>query len=187
MDLSITPRGVGQRGLMALAIDLKHVLIFPQANGRGPAAPNTTHTWPFLYIYLQNVLKFSVQRLANEARRILHASLALFFPSRCLVKCGRRSIQRNLEGSGIKVGVMAELVYKRTTKGHFVCRRASWISTCKFIKQWRGRGGEQISSAHNINNSHLFKCIHLSQLFFFTLSLSFFFFNHMYVYKTICP
>lgn len=37
----------------------------------------------------------------------------------------------------------------------------------------RGRRGGRISSARNINNSHVFKCIHLSQLFFFTLSVIF--------------
>lgn len=48
-----------------------------------------THTcaWPFLYIYLQNVLKFPVQHLTDEAQQILHASLALLFPLRCLDKC----------------------------------------------------------------------------------------------------
>lgn len=49
-------------------------------------------------------------------------------------------------------------------------------------RERRGR----IALVRNINNSHLFKCIHLSQLFFFTFSV-FFFFNHIYVYKTICP
>lgn len=64
------------------------------------AAPNTTHTWPFLYIYLQNVLKFSVQRLTEETRQILHASVALLFPP----WCGRWNIRKkNVEGGG-KIG-----------------------------------------------------------------------------------
>lgn len=109
------------------------------------AAPNTTHTWPFLYIYLQNVLKFSVQRLTEETRQILHASVALLFPP----WCGRWSIQKKNVAGGGKIGggggagVMVELVYKRTTKGHLLCRRASSISTCKFLKQWPEEGGEE--------------------------------------------
>lgn len=34
----------------------------------------------FCTFYLQNVLKFSVQRLTNEVPQIMHASLALLYP-----------------------------------------------------------------------------------------------------------
>lgn len=141
------------------------------------AAPNTTHAWPFLYIYLQNVLKFSVQRLTDEARQILHASLALFFPLRCLVKCRRWSIQRNLEGGG-KTGVGGDGGTGLQKNNQRSFRVSSSISdfhmqVYKTITR-RGRRGGRILSACNINNSHLFKCIHLSQQFFFILSLSIF-------------
>lgn len=63
-----------------------------------------------------------------------------------LLFCSHRDASLNAEGEAFKKkiggggedwggGLMVELVYKRTTKGHFVCRRASSISTCKFIKQ----------------------------------------------------
>lgn len=39
---------------------------------------------PFCTFYLQNVLKFSVQRLTNEVQQIMHASLALLYPLLCL-------------------------------------------------------------------------------------------------------
>lgn len=38
----------------------------------------------FCTFYLQNVLKFSVQRLTNEVQQIMHASLALLYPLLCL-------------------------------------------------------------------------------------------------------
>lgn len=41
---------------------------------------DTDHRTPFCTFYLQNVLKFSVQRLTNEVQQIMHASLALLYP-----------------------------------------------------------------------------------------------------------
>lgn len=85
MDLSITARGVGERGLtpsIRNTCSYFRRLMGEDQTAESRAAPNTTHTGPFLYIYLQNVLKFSVQCLADEARQILHASLALFFAPR---------------------------------------------------------------------------------------------------------
>lgn len=70
------------------------------------------------------------------------------FCMQLLLFCSRGDALLNEEGEAFKkkknLGgwredwggrVMVELVYKRTTKGHFVCRRASSISTCKFLKQ----------------------------------------------------
>lgn len=129
MDLSITPRRVAERHQRCSPIDPEHVLIFPQTNGRvfDPQRVKqlqTRHTkteaWPFLYIYLQNVLKFPVQHLTDEAQQILHASLALLFPLRCLVKCWRCGIQKKINKSKCWVwggGLMLKLVYRWVTRG----------------------------------------------------------------------
>ncbi len=73
-----------------------------------------------------------------------------------------------------------------------ICEQQSSSSitdfTCNYFEKEKnnekGKKGEANLSSCNINNSHLSKCTHLSQLilyFFFTLLVSFF------LYKTICP
>lgn len=160
MDLSITARGIGRAGpdgarhRSNTGATGAHI----STGSESRAAPNTTHTWPFLYIYLQNVLKFSVQRLTEETRQILHASVALLFPP----WCGRWSIQKKtwrvggrleVEGGGGDGGTGLQKNNQRS----FIVSPSIIDFHMQVYKTMtrRGRGGGQISSARNINNSCL--------------------------------
>lgn len=134
VDGSLNHAARGRRaGPTALAIDPEH----PQTNGRPSDHQRAkrlktphAHRRPFLYIYLQNVLKFPVQHLTDEAQQILHASLDLLFPLRRLVKGGRWGIQKNKNKNNKQLGwgyiffggggLMGELVYKRATGAPFL-------------------------------------------------------------------
>lgn len=91
------------------------------------AVYSTTHTgsnsvvkWQtqgtFCTFYLQNVLKFSVQRLTNEVQQIMHASLALLYPLLCLASfrfCRRWGVQKRKKKK-------VKLIYKRITRAGFL-------------------------------------------------------------------
>lgn len=156
-----------------LAIDPKHVLVFPKANGRVPdvaestSTNHNTHKWHFLYIYLQNVIKSSVQCLTNKARQILHASLALLFPPWCLLNCGRWSIQKNLGGWGEDWGGVDGGTGLQKNNQWSFCVLSSIID---FHMQAYKTMTRRVRSVNIVSN---ISCIHLSQLFFFTVILFF--------------